>query len=56
MTKEVKLTVDIAIARRMLRVAGFSYEETHQATDDEVFERVLSMIDCYGATFEVKGS
>lgn len=54
MTKEVKFTVDIAIARRMLHIAGFSYEETHLATDDEIFEKVLSMIDCYGATFKVK--
>lgn len=54
MTKEVNITVDVAIARRMLCVAGFSYEEIHAATDDEIFEKVLALIDCYGATFEVK--
>lgn len=54
MTKDVKITVDIAIARKMLHVAGFPYEETQRATDDEIFEKVLSMIDCYGATFKAK--
>lgn len=51
MTKEIRVTVDIAIARRILCVAGFSFDEIYQATDDEIFEKVLSMIDCYGATF-----
>ncbi len=54
MTKHVKITVDIAIARRMLAVAGFGLEEISEATDDEIFEKVLGMIDCYGVTFEVK--
>lgn len=54
MTKEVNITVDIALARRMLCVAGFSFEEIRAATDDEVFEKVLTMIDCYGVTFDVK--
>lgn len=49
MTKTVTVTVDIAIARRMLTVAGFNYEEIHSSSDDEIFEKVLSMIDCYGA-------
>ena len=53
MTKEVRITVDIAIARRMLCVAGYSRDEIYRATDDEVFEKVLNMVDCYGATFEM---
>ena len=53
MTKNVSITIDIAIARRMLCVAGFDYEKIHNATDNEIFEKVLTMIDCYGATFEV---
>ena len=54
MTKTVEITVDIAIARRMLTVAGFRLEEIRNATDDEIFEKVLAMNDCYGATFKVK--
>lgn len=51
-TKDAKVSVDIQIARKMLRVAGFSYEEIQQATDDEIFKMALSMSDCYGVSFE----
>lgn len=54
MKKIVEITVDTAIARQMLEVAGFSLEKLRKASDDEIFEKVLSMIDCYGAAFEVK--
>lgn len=54
-TKDAKVSVDIQIARKMLRVAGFFYEETQQATDDEIFKMALSMSDCYGVSFEFLG-
>lgn len=53
MTKDVSITIDIALARRALGVAGY-FKEIIQATDDEVFEKVLTLLDCYGATFKVK--
>lgn len=53
-TKEVKFTVDIAHARLALCVAGYSHDEIYRATDDEIFGKVLDMMTCYGATFEVK--
>ena len=53
MTKKVNITIDVAIARKMLCVAGFSWDEINRATDDEIFEKVLTMIDCYGMTFDV---
>lgn len=52
MTKNVKITIDIKIARMMLRVAGCKVDK--DTTDEEVFARVLSMIECYGATVEIK--
>ena len=54
MTRMVEITVDVAIARRMLCVAGFSCEEITGATDDEIFEKVLSLSECYGMKFEMK--
>lgn len=51
MTKSIKITMDIPIARRMLKVAGFDLTEIDSATDDEIFGKVLSLIDCYGASF-----
>lgn len=50
-TKTVKVTVNISIARDMLGLAGFNMRN---ATDDEVFAKVLSLIDCYGATCEIQ--
>ena len=38
----------------MLKVAGFKPEEINKASDDEIFEKVLSLIGCYGATFEIE--
>lgn len=55
MKKTVEVTVNIAVARKMLGVAGFSLEELREATDDEIFGKVLDQIVCYGASFEVKG-
>ena len=54
MTKNVNITIDISIARKMLTVAGFEYNTIYNATEDEVFGKVLSMLDCYGATFEIQ--
>lgn len=45
MTKNVKATIDIEIARRMLRVAGFAFVDN--MTDDEVFEQALKMNEEY---------
>ena len=46
MTKNVEITIDIDIARRMLKVTG--YYDSFNMTEDEVFEKVLSMINKYG--------
>lgn len=54
MTKNVNITIDIKIARTMLGVAGFNSERISQMSDDEIFKKVLSLIECYGATSEVK--
>ena len=53
-TKDATVSVDIKIARMMLRVAGFSYEEIQQATDEDIFKMALSMSDSYGVSFEFK--
>lgn len=55
MTKTIDVTIDTKTARTMLGIAGFNYEKLNEATDIEVFAKVLSMIDCYGATFIIKG-
>lgn len=52
MTKTVNITIDIAVARKMLTVAGFNYDEIYNASDGEIFEKVLSMVDIYGATYK----
>jgi hypothetical protein len=54
MKKIVYITVDTAIARRMLAVAGWDFHKIQSASDDEIFEKVLEQIDCYGASFDVK--
>ena len=51
MTRDVKITMDVNIARMMLGVAGFW--EASNMTDDEVFEKVLTMIEAYGAKSEI---
>lgn len=51
MTKTVNITIDIATARKMLVVAGFNYNELYGVTEDEIFEKVLSLLDCYGCGF-----
>ena len=50
MTKTVKITINIKTARTMLGVAGFNSRAIAELSDDEVFEKVLRMIECYGAT------
>jgi hypothetical protein len=52
MTKNVTITIDIKIARKMLGVAGF-YKQAEKMSDDEVFEKVLTLIECYGATSSI---
>ena len=51
MTKNFDITIDISVARKMLNLAGYWQSESSQETDDEIFKKVLSMIDCYGASF-----
>lgn len=55
MKKMVCITLDTATARRMLAVAGWDFQKIQAASDDEIFEKVLEQIDCYGATFEIGG-
>jgi hypothetical protein len=50
MKKHMMVSVDIKIARQMLRLAG--YWDVDHKTDDEVFDLALSMNDCYGVTYE----
>ena len=45
MTKNVEVTIDIEIARRMLKVAGVMF--VNDMTDDEVFEESLKMNEKY---------
>lgn len=52
MTKNVAITLDIRVAKMMLGVAGFYHAS--ELSDEEVFEKVLSLIDCYGATSIIK--
>ena len=52
MTKNVEVTIDIAIARRMLRIAGFSFVEN--MTEEEVFEQALKMNEEYGVKSVIK--
>ena len=53
-TKTVDISIDTKVARTMLGIAGFNYEKLNTATDDDVFAKVLSMIDCYSATSVIK--
>lgn len=48
--KTVKVKVNTKIARRMLDVAGF--HTAYEKSDEEVFEMVLDMMSCYGATYQ----
>lgn len=54
MERDVHVMIDIPVARKMLIVAGWGYDEIRSATDIEIFEKVLEQIDCYGASFDVK--
>ena len=49
MVKKVNITIDINVARTMLGVAGFNLSDVKKMSDGEVFETVLSLIECYGA-------
>lgn len=53
MEKAVSITVDIEVARDMLQLAGFDPDEIENASEDEIFEKVLSLLDCYGATYKI---
>jgi len=55
MERDVHIKIDIPVARKMLIVAGWSYNEIHSASNIEIFEKVLELIACYGATFEIGG-
>ena len=50
MTKNVEITVDIDIAKMMLRVAGFDVDNL---TEDAIFEKFLKSINYYGASFQI---
>lgn len=50
-TKEVEVTINIDVARRMLKVAGFT---TSDKSDNEIFEMVLERMLKYGATTKTK--
>ena len=52
MTKTVEVTIDIEIARKMLRMAGFAFIDN--MTDDEVFEQALKMNEEYGVKSVIK--
>lgn len=55
MERDVHIKIDIPVARKMLIVAGWDFQKIQAASDDEIFEKVLEQIDCYGATFEIGG-
>ncbi len=49
MEKLVSVKVNVQIARSMLECAGF---DMRNASEDEVFDNVLSLLEAYGTTFE----
>ena len=52
MEKTVKVEIkDLKIARSMLEVAG--YYNARKMTDEEVFNTVLGMIECYGVEWKI---
>ena len=52
MTKIVEVSIDIKIARKMLRLVGFS--QIDNMTDEEVFEQALKMNEEYGVKSVIK--
>ncbi|MBQ8218354.1 MAG: hypothetical protein IJZ79_03520 [Bacilli bacterium] len=48
MTRSVSITVNIDIARKMLNVAGYSYNSLKSKSDEEIFFQALSMCEEYG--------
>ena len=46
-TKNVEISINIDIAKKALGMAGFN--DTFNMSNDEVFENVLTLIECYGA-------
>lgn len=52
MKKTVKVTVDLKIARSVLRLADF-LNLADNGTDEEIFNQVLGMMSCYGAKTEI---
>lgn len=51
--KNAVVSIDINIARSMLRCSGFKVETVENMTDDEVFNEVLDFISCYGAKITI---
>jgi hypothetical protein len=49
--KTVTVKVNTKIARQMLDLAGFY--SAYEKSDDEVFEMVMNMMSCYGATYKI---
>jgi hypothetical protein len=49
--KTVTVKVNTKIARQMLDLAGFY--SAYEKSDDEVFEMVMNMMSCYGATCKI---
>lgn len=49
-TKRYDITIDINAARKVLELAGYNSDD---ASDDEVFEKVLSKIKPYSAAFKL---
>lgn len=50
MKKNVEITINLEIARYMLRVAGII---TSNLTDDEIFDKVLDQLTKYGTTYSI---
>lgn len=48
--KNMCISIDIDIARKMLDVAG--YYDVYEKSDEEVFELVMKQIKCYCATYK----
>ena len=54
-TKNVTISINITAARKVLSIAGFC-KQAEEMSDDEIFQKVLSMIECYGATSTIDAS
>ena len=54
MERDVHVMIDIPVARKMLILAGWGYDEIRSSTGIEIIEKVLEQIDCSGVSFDVK--